>query len=1000
MLKWILSFVYIFFLMNMVSCSKSGDAEPLIATVTGRIIDDTGSPIANVLIISSIDLAETSTDMNGLFSLKVTAGNHRLTAVKDGITLKEICLVTAEGVTYTLGAIDSFTPSNCISATPAPNDADGDGLLDDDEKAGWTVSITEGDGSIERYIVTSDSALFDTDNDGLSDAQEKAARTDPRRRDTDGDLLSDYAELYVYKSHPNYVDSDGDSCNPDSSKIKCDSDPNLWDGYELSLSKTSPTLSDTDGDGLSDYQEINVGGTHPLIADLPELSMELNGNPSIILNITDIATNETEKVESNLVSNKIEQQKSAKESTDLTVSNTTKIHAEVGWPLSASAKVTNDTSITASFSFHTDTSWDKKSVEETQATYEEKVGSMTTVRFDDGMLWVAIKLKNHSSLAFKLKDLKVIAYRMEPGGSFSTVGTLVPGYKSVDENERDIWVKELLCSDPNDTATCGVVMGPSDEVTLVVGADSMPAQIMRALVQNPTALRFEVSAYSLFQLDEWGVTETINYAKIVESVAQRCGLLAVDYGDGIVENRMVATNVYRNPDGSGRGVSMREVLSDILKVDYETMHQDTNDTELGNEVLYRIKSTKTYDKCDSKSSSYDPAEDCEKLHKKGLWMIGGSDNQFDENTVSVDFNNLVLKNDEQINLLYLQDSDGDGIFDREEYLLGGDKALPDSDYDALNDYVEAKLGWEVAVTGKKPYMVYPDLRFIDVDDDSLTDSGEKGMGSDPYMADTDGDGDDDFYDPFPLNPPCLDGAQLGLVSWWDGSTDGDVTAIDIINSNNGKMMNNLESMEDVNGNAIFGFNRTVNDNNQSIVVPNSTNISGAENVYTFAAKISWHDIISTGDFGTILAKGSNPSETYAMFIYRDAHLHHVLKREEKYEDCVTFLGVDLSCTTKYRDKRETFNTPAGVVVPKDDWVQVVGTFDKARARIYINGSLQAEKKLSKTTKLITNSNPLWIGGREGSTMPFKGLMDDIQFFNRALNEEQVRQLNQIGVCRP
>ena len=61
------------------------------------------------------------------------------------------------------------------------------------------------------------------------------------------------------------------------------------------------------------------------------------------------------------------------------------------------------------------------------------------------------------------------------------------------------------------------------------------AQIMRALVANPTALMFEVGSYSLFQLDDFGVEETVNYAVLGADVVQRTGLVVVDHGDGQIE---------------------------------------------------------------------------------------------------------------------------------------------------------------------------------------------------------------------------------------------------------------------------------------------------------------------------------------------------------------------------------------------------------------------------------------------------------------------------------
>ncbi len=208
--------------IGLSACTGGGsgavaEAEPGEATVNGRLLDSYDIPVVDGTIRVSSDLIETRTDKDGSFTFSITAGAHQLVASKDGLTLAVKCFTAAEGVIYELGDIKPGMPSNCDTGLPTAGDADGDGLLDSDEIAGWPVNIVLGDGTIETREVDSDPGLYDTDGDGLNDAQEMAARTDPRRMDTDGDLLSDYAEFYVYKSHPTRMDSDGDSCDPDSS---------------------------------------------------------------------------------------------------------------------------------------------------------------------------------------------------------------------------------------------------------------------------------------------------------------------------------------------------------------------------------------------------------------------------------------------------------------------------------------------------------------------------------------------------------------------------------------------------------------------------------------------------------------------------------------------------------------------------------------------------------------------------------------------------------------
>jgi len=71
-------------------------------------------------------------------------------------------------------------------------------------------------------------------------------------RDSDGDQLSDYDEIYVYETNPLQPDTDSDG---------------LSDYDELFVHGTNPAESDTDSDGISDGEEVNTYGTNPLDTD-------------------------------------------------------------------------------------------------------------------------------------------------------------------------------------------------------------------------------------------------------------------------------------------------------------------------------------------------------------------------------------------------------------------------------------------------------------------------------------------------------------------------------------------------------------------------------------------------------------------------------------------------------------------------------------------------------------------------------------------------------------
>jgi hypothetical protein len=82
----------------------------------------------------------------------------------------------------------------------------------------------------------------------------------------------------------------------------------------------------------------------------------------------------------------------------------------------------------------------------------------------------------------------------------------------------------------------------------------------------------------------------------------------------------------------------------------------------------------------------------------------------------------------------------------------------------------------------------------------------------------------------------------------------------------------------------------------------------------------------------------------------------------------------------------------------NEWHNIVGTFNRGKAALYVDGELAAFGSLVGVNSIMNDAQPLIIGGcwDYGGTPTFQsslnGLADDIRIYNRALSAEEVAQL--------
>lgn len=85
---------------------------------------------------------------------------------------------------------------------------------------------------------------------------------------------------------------------------------------------------------------------------------------------------------------------------------------------------------------------------------------------------------------------------------------------------------------------------------------------------------------------------------------------------------------------------------------------------------------------------------------------------------------------------------------------------------------------------------------------------------------------------------------------------------------------------------------------------------------------------------------------------------------------------------------------ADSAVPQGEWSFICGTWDGGALKLYLDGKL-ASSKTARIRKLRRKSLSVWIGHRSRARRDksFKGLLDDVRIYDRALSGQEIQELH-------
>ncbi len=531
----------------------------------------------------------------------------------------------------------------------------------------------------------------------------------------------------------------------------------LSDLEELNVYGTNPNLFDTDADGFSDFDEVVTLGFdpdgnrlrfNPLIADTPKIAITLLSAPEVQINYSETNGNTTSisTSRSESSSSSFTRSDSSESTNSFERSYTVGIETEVTAAYPPSASATLSFEATQTFSQENTTSWSEEQTNENTNALEKAEAFETSkeISAGDGQVAIVARIVNSGNLSYSVENLILSSTYYDASLS------------------RPVLPVGNMDFDTVSGAFPSITLGP-DQATgpLNFIAKNINLQTVKRLLGNSEGLTVKPSIFNL--LDVNGDAYNFNLAGIQAQNA----MLTVDFGTSSGRspiNEWIAVN----GDPAAK-ISIQDALTSVLGLGVSTSAVPG--------VISGVDGINNMP-----ISTADPYGD------KGVWVIVHASNagtneynttvyttpeqltrllilnpQISNMVTSYDLSMISLRGGDFLSLSYIQDSDLDGVGDRDEFFYRTDVLLSDTDGDGLTDGQEID-GWDVTYTKGGidiTFSVSSNPLRMDTDGDGMNDFDEANLAAtdstlsrNPLSADTDGDGIPDLDDDFTLLMPA------------------------------------------------------------------------------------------------------------------------------------------------------------------------------------------------------------------------------------------------------